>query len=85
MCGSFHNVFHDCTNDIPFLVTNDFNEASGTLSFSNTDSTECVTIDIVDDSTSEPSDECFTLELSDGTETIDNPSIATVCITDDDG
>ena len=44
-----------------------------------------MTIDIVDDSTSEPSNECFTLELSDGTETIDNPSVSTVCITDDDG
>ena len=44
-----------------------------------------MTIDIVDDSTSEPSNECFTLELSDGTETIDNPSATTVCITDDDG
>ena len=73
------------TQLFPFLASNDFTEASGTLTFSNTDSTECVTIDIVDDSTSEPSDECFTLELSDGTETIDNPSIATVCITDDDG
>lgn len=40
---------------------------------------------IVDDSVSESSDECFTLELSDATETIDNPKIATVCITDDDG
>ena len=66
-----------------FLATDDFTAASGTLTFSNTDSTECVTIDITDDSTSEPG-ECFTLELSDGTETIDNPSITTVCITDDD-
>ena len=45
----------------------------------------CTSIDIVDDSVSESSNECFTLELSDGTETIDNPKLTTVCITDDDG
>ena len=72
-------------NSVAFTATDDFTEASGTFTFSNADSTECVTIDIVDDSTSEPSDKCFALELSDGTETIDSPNLATVCITDDDG
>ena len=63
----------------------DFTTKSGTFTFSNTDMTQCTSISIVDDSVSESSDECFTVELSDGTETIDNPRVTTVCITDDDG
>lgn len=67
------------------IASEDFTEKTGTFTFTNTALTQCTSIVIVDDSVSESSDECFTLELSDATETIDNPKIATVCITDDDG
>ena len=66
-------------------VSNDFTDKSGTLTFTNTASTQCTSIVIVDDSVSESNNECFAVGLSDATETIDNPSVATVCITDNDG
>ena len=67
------------------IAPDDFTEKSGTLTFTNAASSQCASIVIADDSVSESSDECFTVELSDATETIDNPNVATVCISDDDG
>lgn len=71
---------------LPFcLESDDFTDKSGTFTFTNSASTQCTSIVIVDDTVSESSIECFTVELSDATETIDNPNVATVCIADNDG
>ena len=67
------------------LAPDDFTEKSGIFTFTNSASTQCTSIVIVDDTVSESSNECFTVELSDATETLDIPSVATVCIADDDG
>jgi hypothetical protein len=60
----------------------DFIDKNGTFTFTNATSTQCTSIVIVNDTVSESHNECFTVELSNATETIDNPNVATVCITE---
>ena len=67
------------------IAVEDYTETSGTLIFTNTTLTQCVYVGVVNDNISESSNECFTVGLSSGTETVDIPSVATVCIADNDG
>ena len=61
----------------------DFTYKSDTITFTNTTSTQCVIIVIVDDTVNEYSDECFIVTLSRANDS--NPNVATVCITDNGG
>ena len=64
----------------------DFHGVVGTLSFTRNTTESCVTISVVDDSVRESVPECFTVSLVNVTGAdIDGPSIATVCIDDNDG
>ena len=58
---------------------------SGTLSFTSDDTEMCVAISVEDDSERESVPECFTFSLVDATGDIVDPSVATVCIEDNDG
>ena len=55
------------------------------LSFMNDTMLQCASIMVIDDNSSESYQECFTLSLLGATDFIANPSVATVCINDDDG
>ena len=59
----------------------DYIDKSGIFTFTNTTSTQCTFIVIVNDTVSESGKECFTVELSNTTVTSNIPNVATVCIT----
>ena len=64
----------------------DFDGVSGTFSFTSGTTESCVTISVVDDSVRESVPECFTVILGDVTGAdLEDPSVATVCIEDNDG
>ena len=70
-----------------FTAPGDFTDASGTLTITEDDSEQCVTITIIDDMEDEDDRECFALAIS--TSTTDSISLdttqATICINDNDG
>ena len=70
-----------------FSAPSDFTSASGTLTFTEDGSVECVSITIISDSEDEDDKECFIFAIS--TTVTEGASLdttqATVCITDDDG
>ena len=78
MCTAlFHILSHTAAED--------FASQSGVLSFTNDTEFQCASIMVIDDNSSESYQECFTLSLLGATDLIANPSVATVCIDDDDG
>ena len=72
---------------IYILAPADFTEASGTLTVSEDDTVECVSITIISDTEDEDNRECFALAISiAATEGVSlETTQATICITDDDG
>ena len=72
---------------IYIIAPADFTEASGTLTVSEDDTVECVSITIISDTEDEDNRECFALAISiTDTEGVSlETTQATVCITDDDG
>lgn len=69
----------------PFSDPEDFQSQSGTLTFSSDVTESCVSIVIVDDNTRESIPECFIFSIVSATGDIETPSVATVCINDNDG
>jgi len=57
----------------------------GVFSFATDTTIQCVSIMITNDNISENNWECFTVSLSGASEYIAYPTVATVCIIDDDG
>ena len=55
------------------------------FSFSKNTLAQCVSITVTNDHISETNRECFTVSLSGAADYTVNPSVATVCINDDDG
>ena len=78
------NTMHFSYN---IIAPGDFTDASGTLTVSEDDTIDCVSITIISDSEDEDDRECFAFAIS--TTTTDGVSLkttqATICITDDDG
>ena len=69
-----------------FSDPDDFHGVVGTLSFTRNVTESCVTISVVDDSVRESVPECFTVSLVNVTGAdLEDPSITTVCIEDNDG
>ena len=66
-------------------IEDDFVGQRGVFSFSNDTQVQCASITITDDDISETNQECFTVSLSGAADYTVNPSVATVCINDDDG
>ena len=67
------------------IVSDDFQSASGTLTLSSDTSESCFDVMIVDDDIREAVPECFTVSILSSTGDIGSPSVATVCISDNDG
>ena len=67
------------------IVSDDFQSASGTLTLSSDTSESCFDDMIVDDDIREAVPECFTVSILSSTGDIGSPSVATVCISDNDG
>ena len=66
-------------------ASDDFESASGTLTFTSDATEACFTVTIVDDSIRESVPECFTVSIIDATGDIVSPTMATACIEDNDG
>ena len=66
-------------------ASDDFESASGTLTFTSDATEACFTVTIVDDSIRESAPECFTVSIIDATGDIVSPTMATACIEDNDG
>ena len=68
-----------------FAAPGDYTDTSGTLTFTEDGSVECVSITIVNDIEDEANMECFTFSIS----TTDGVALevtqATICINDNDG
>ena len=58
---------------------------TGVFSFATDTTIQCVSIMITNDNLSEDNWECFTMGLSGASEYTAYPTVATVCIIDDDG
>ena len=67
------------------IASDDFQSASGTLTFSSDLTESCFDVMIVDDDIREAVPECFTVSILSSTGDIGSPSVATVCINDNDG
>ena len=67
------------------LIEDDFVSQRGVFSFSKNTLAQCVYIRVINDHISETNRECFTVSLSGAADYTVNPSVATVCINDDDG
>lgn len=75
-----------CKFSIVLLITvEDFVSQRGVFSFATNTTVQCVSILITNDNTSEDTWECFTVGLSGASGYTIHPSVATVCINDDDG
>ena len=70
-----------------YTAPSDYTITEGSLSISEEDSVQCVSIAIVNDSEDEQDQECFLFDIStDYTDTLLLENIqATICIEDDDG
>lgn len=75
----------DCFSFTSFIALEDFQSQNGILTFSSDVTESCVSIVIVNDSVRESVPECFTVGIVNATGDIDSPSVATVCISDNDG
>ena len=70
----------------PFIsAPEDFQSQTGILTFSSDVTKSCVSIVIVDDNVQESGPECFTVSIVSATGDVESPSVATVCISDNDG
>ena len=78
-------IFLLCITLLLITAAEDFASQSGVLFFTNDTIFQCVSIMITNDNSSESDQECFTLSLLGATDLIVNPSVATICINDDDG
>ena len=70
-----------------FIAPSDFTRVSGTLTVSDSSTSQCVTITVVDDDEDEDTRECFALVMSTSSFSSVSlkPAQATICIFDNGG